>query len=93
MVSLAVSDQGPGIPDVDLPHIFEPFFGTADVMKHSSGSVGYQKRGIGLGLTIAKRFVDLHHGSLHVSSGPEGSVFTVSIPRQPPPSDSVAGPK
>ena len=88
-VSLAVADQGPGIPEADLPHIFEPFFGTADVMKHSSGSVGYQKRGIGLGLTIAKRFVDLHHGSLHVSSGPQGSVFTVSIPQEPPPRDAT----
>jgi len=90
MVSIRVRDQGPGIPESDLPHIFEPFYGTADVMKHSSGSAGYQKRGIGLGLTIVRHFVELHGGSVHVSTTPSGSTFTVTIPVEPPPGEPAA---
>ena len=88
MVAIAIHDQGPGISEADLPHIFQPFFSTADVMKHSSGRVGYQKRGMGLGLAVVRRFVELHHGTVHASSGPDGSVFTVAIPVEPPPDDS-----
>jgi len=84
-IAVSVRDQGPGIDEADLPHIFEPFYGTADVMKHSSGRVGYQKRGIGLGLAIVKRFVKLHGGTIRVSCDEGGSVFTVSIPVEPPP--------
>ncbi|HOD83794.1 MAG: Signal-transduction histidine kinase senX3 [Planctomycetes bacterium ADurb.Bin126] len=82
-VTIAVTDQGPGISPQDLPHIFEPFYSTSDVMKHSTGTSGYQKRGIGLGLTIVKHFAGLHHGSVHASSSPEGSTFTISIPASP----------
>ncbi|MCK4602319.1 MAG: sensor histidine kinase, partial [Phycisphaerae bacterium] len=87
-VSIAVQDQGSGIAVGDLPHIFEPFFSGSDVMKHSSGQLGYQKRGMGLGLAVAKRFTELHGGTVSVSSGPSGSTFTVSIPSQPPPRPS-----
>ena len=83
-VSIAVQDQGPGIPESDMPHVFEPFFSGGDVMKHSSGRVGFEKRGIGLGLAVVKHFVELHGGSVSVSSGPNGTVFTVTIPIEPP---------
>ena len=83
-VSIRVTDQGPGIADADMPHLFEPFFSTGDVMKHSSGASGYQKRGMGLGLAIVKHFTRLHGGSVHVATGPEGSTFTVTIPIEPP---------
>lgn len=82
-VAIAVSDQGPGIPDDELPHIFEPFFSGTDVLTHSSGDAGYMKRGIGLGLTIVKYFVELHGGTVHVSTGAWGSIFTVEIPVAP----------
>ncbi|MCJ7543222.1 MAG: ATP-binding protein [Phycisphaerae bacterium] len=82
-VAIAVSDQGPGIPDEELPHIFEPFFSGTDVLTHSSGDAGYMKRGIGLGLTIVKYFVELHGGTVHVSTGAWGSIFTVEIPVAP----------
>ena len=83
-VSIAVIDQGPGVSDEDLPHIFDAFYGTADVMKHSSGPSGYQKRGMGLGLTIVRHFAEFHGGTVHVSSGKSGSTFTVTLPSEPP---------
>jgi signal transduction histidine kinase len=82
-VSITIEDQGPGISPEDLPHVFDPFYSTRDVMKHSTGNVGYQKRGIGLGLAIVRHFVKMHGGDVHVSSSSEGSVFTVTIPIQP----------
>jgi len=82
-VTLAIEDQGPGIPADELPHIFKPFYSGGDVMKHSSGRIGYSKRGMGLGLTVVKYFVELHGGTVGVSSGPTGCVFTVTIPSGP----------
>ncbi len=88
VISIVVQDQGPGISDADLPYIFEPFFSGMDVMKHSSGETGYQKKGMGLGLTIVKKFVELHGGTVSVSTGENGSTFTVSIPVNPPPREA-----
>jgi len=82
-VAISVIDEGPGIPDDDLKNIFNPFFSTGDVMKHSSGAIGFQKRGMGLGLAVVKHFVEMHHGAVHVSTGPEGSTFTVILPIDP----------
>jgi len=83
-VSITVQDQGPGITEDDLPHIFDPFYSTADVLKHSSGDTGYQKRGMGLGLAIVHHFVELHGGTVHVSTSPAGSTFAATIPCAPP---------
>lgn len=82
-IAIAIQDQGPGISEGDLPHIFDPFYSTSDVFKHSSGDIGYQKRGMGLGLAIVRHFVELHGGTIHVSTCRTGSVFTVTIPRVP----------
>jgi len=85
-VTIAIEDQGPGIAAEDLPHVFDPFYSTKDVMTHSSGDTGgYQKRGMGLGLAIVRHFVEMHRGTVHVTTSDEGSVFTVSIPVEPPP--------
>ena len=54
-----VTDQGIGIPAADVPHLFEPF--------HRAKNVG-QVSGTGLGLMITKRCVELHGGSIAVSS-------------------------
>jgi PAS domain S-box-containing protein len=71
-----VSDQGIGIPDADLPRLFETF--------HRATNVG-NIVGTGLGLSIVKRSVDLHGGTLSVSSAlGKGSVFTVCLPRTNP---------
>ena len=79
-ISFAVQDQGSGIPEGDLPHVFEPFYSGSDVMQHSSGQIGYAKKGMGLGLAIVKHFVELHGGTVKVSSQPYGCVFTITLP-------------
>jgi signal transduction histidine kinase len=84
-VMVSVQDQGPGIPEGEYPRLFQPFYGGTDVMTHSTGESGYQKRGIGLGLAIVRHFVELHHGTVHVSSSPLGSTFSFTIPIEPPP--------
>lgn len=74
MLRIDIADSGAGIPESSLPHIFEPFFTTKKAGK-----------GTGLGLPIAARIVDAHHGSISVASRVGGgSVFTVRIPAAPP---------
>jgi signal transduction histidine kinase len=83
-VVIRIVDQGPGIPESDRPHIFEPFYSGSDVLKHSTGKSGYGKRGMGLGLAIVKHFVDLHGGSIDFATGPGGTTFNVHLPIEPP---------
>ena len=72
--TLEVSDSGVGIPEKDLPHIYERFY-RAD--KSHSREIG----GTGLGLSITKSAVLMHKGSITVTSTVgEGSCFTVKIP-------------
>ncbi|WP_219836762.1 cell wall metabolism sensor histidine kinase WalK [Paenibacillus sp. R14(2021)] len=72
--SVCISDNGIGIAQADLPHIFERFF-KADKSRNRRQS------GSGLGLSIVKVIVDLHGGKLHVSSKPGvGTTITVTLP-------------
>ncbi|HEY2003531.1 MAG TPA: HAMP domain-containing sensor histidine kinase [Candidatus Saccharimonadia bacterium] len=74
-VNLAVADQGTGINASDIPHIFERFY-RADRSRSKEQVSGY-----GLGLSIAKRITDLHHGAITVESTPgHGSVFNIKLP-------------
>ncbi len=89
-VVVSVEDEGEGIPAEDLPHIFERFY-RADV--HRARTLG----GTGLGLAIALENVNLHKGSVTVTSEvANGSAFTVVLPamEQPgkPAPGAVAGP-
>ena len=70
---VCVSDTGCGIPPDELPRVFEKFYrGTS-----TSG----EARGAGLGLAIAKHFVELHQGRIWVESAPlQGSRFYFTIP-------------
>ncbi|HET6498603.1 MAG TPA: HAMP domain-containing sensor histidine kinase [Coriobacteriia bacterium] len=71
-----IADTGVGIPEEDLPNIFERFYRSDASRAESTG-------GFGLGLAIAKATVDVLHGSIGVTSTVgEGSVFTVRIPRE-----------
>ncbi len=71
---LVVADQGPGIPEEDLPNIFNRFY---------RGNNGMQpgKDSCGLGLAVARAIVAAHHGSIHAanrSSG--GALFRIELP-------------
>jgi len=71
---MIVSDSGIGIPQTDLPHIFDRFY---RVDKARSRALG----GAGLGLSIADWIVKAHGGELRVQSAPgKGSSFTVELP-------------
>jgi len=70
---LRISDNGPGIPPSDQPHIFEKFYRASNVPKGVGGS--------GLGLAIVKSIIDNHQGRIWVDSllG-QGTTFTVVLP-------------
>lgn len=78
---LLVRDRGLGIAIDDQPHVFEPFFSTWDMTHHSSGDFGYGKRGLGLGLAIVRKFVEMHGGTISFESAPgEGTNFRIEFP-------------
>jgi signal transduction histidine kinase len=73
---IQVLDNGVGIPQADLPHIFERFY---QVDKQQSRQTG----GFGLGLAIAKQLVEAHGGQISVTSiVGEGSTFQIELPLQ-----------
>ena len=75
-VRIQISDQGPGIPADELSNIFMKFFRSKDAKASPI-------KGSGLGLYLAKYFVELHAGTLTVDSTPgQGSTFTVELPLQ-----------
>ncbi len=72
---IRISDSGPGISSRDIPHIFDRFYR----VDQSRSKV--KVSGFGLGLSIVKRIVELHHGSINVSSEAGlGSTFIVKLP-------------
>lgn len=83
---VSVTDHGSGIPPADQPHIFKPLFSTLDTMRHSTGDYGYLKRGMGLGLAVAKRFIEMHGGVIAFDSADRGTTFRITL-RLPPESD------
>ncbi len=73
-IIISVTDTGEGISPEDLPYIFERFYRTDRSRTRSTG-------GSGLGLTIAKRLIEAHNGSIDVQSEPgKGSCFTFTLP-------------
>ena len=85
-VQIAIHDTGIGIAEKDLTHIFEKFYEVGDIEGHFTAQSAFKGKGTGLGLTIAKGFVDLHDGEIWVESDgydPEkcpGSTFFVLLP-------------
>jgi two-component system sensor histidine kinase SenX3 len=79
MVDLTVTDQGIGIPAVEIDRIFERFYRVDPARHRSTG-------GTGLGLSIVKHVAASHGGEVRVwSVEGEGSTFTLSLPRRPLP--------
>ncbi len=73
LVAIQVRDEGPGIPEQDLPRVFERFY---------KGEASRATSGVGLGLAIVKHLVRAHGGTATVESRPgEGASFTVRLPR------------
>jgi len=73
---ISVSDQGQGIKASELPHIFERFY-RSDKSRSKEPGQGY-----GLGLAIARKIAELHHGFIEVNSTPgHGSTFTLNLPK------------
>jgi signal transduction histidine kinase len=74
-ITVSITDNGVGIPKEERKDIFKPFH---KVDKSRDPSI----KGSGLGLSIVKQIVDLHHGHIEVSEGPEGGAkFIVTIPQ------------
>ena len=78
-IEVAVADTGLGIAPEEQARVFETF--------GQAGSAAGQSEGTGLGLTLCKRFVELHGGTIGVASeAGRGSTFTFTLPvRQPEP--------
>lgn len=75
-VNLTVHDQGEGIPEEEIPFIFERFYKSSTSRKRDDG-------GTGLGLSISKKLAQAHGGNLEVQNHPEGgAVFLLTIPHQ-----------
>jgi len=71
--TIAISDTGPGIPEDVVEKLFKPFFTT-------------KTRGTGLGLTNVRKFVEVMGGQIDVTTGAEGTTFTVILPKATGPS-------
>lgn len=67
LVRLSVADDGPGVPEPDRPHLFEPYFST-------------KQKGTGLGLAIVRRIAQDHHGEVRFEPLDPGSRFTLLLP-------------
>lgn len=68
-----IADSGEGMDEETLKHLFEPYF---------QGDASHSKKGLGLGLSIVKRIVELCGGDIVVESAiGEGSLFTVTLPK------------
>ena len=73
-MTIAVEDDGPGVPPDFLPHVFEAF-------RQADGSQSREQGGLGVGLSIAQHLVELHGGSITAANRAEGgAVFTVRLP-------------
>jgi len=71
-VVVSVSDRGPGIPQEDMPHIFDRYY---------RGRGGRKAEGLGLGLYITRTLVEAHGGRIWVRSQPgQGSTFSFALP-------------
>jgi signal transduction histidine kinase len=71
-IKLSITDNGIGIKEADLPHIFDRFW-RAETSRH--------QKGLGLGLSLANTIVNLHNGKIEVQSKVgKGSTFEITLP-------------
>jgi two-component system sensor histidine kinase CpxA len=70
---VGVRDYGPGVPEESLPRLFDPFYRAESDRDRTSG-------GIGLGLSIARRAIDLHKGSIRARNAQPGLAVELEMP-------------
>jgi two-component system sensor histidine kinase CpxA len=70
---VGVRDYGPGVPEDSLPRLFDPFYRVESDRDRTSG-------GIGLGLSIARRAIDLHKGSIRARNAQPGLAVELEMP-------------
>lgn len=81
--SFIVRDRGIGIPDADVPRLFQSFFRASNAQ---------QIKGSGLGLAVVKKAVEVQHGTVEVETRlGHGTTFVVRVPREPSLSKSSNG--
>lgn len=82
LIHLEIADSGTGIPEKDLAKIFDPFY------------TARKNKGFGLGLSISKRIIDKHNGTIRVESeAGRGTVIFIDLPFCPPPDAPPAAQK
>jgi signal transduction histidine kinase len=92
-ITIRVGDTGTGIDAAAIPRIFDPFFTGYDTKHHSSGQFEFGRKGLGLGLSIVKKFAEMHGGRLAVVSEPgRGTTFTLTLPPAPSASSATTPP-
>lgn len=85
-IRFTVQDYGTGIPEEEIDRVFIPYYTTKDT--------GDNRRGSGLGLSICRRIVDLHHGSISIYSKVDaGTRVEVDLPSNLPPAPSNSYPE
>ena len=83
MARISVRDYGPGVPEDALPRIFDPFYRVDSDRNRSSG-------GLGLGLAIARRAVEVHNGRLRARNANPGLLVNIELPLAAEASDASA---
>ena len=73
LATIAISDEGPGVPPDALAEIFKPFYRVDKARDRTSG-------GMGLGLAIASRAVELHRGRMTARNANPGLIIEIELP-------------
>ncbi len=74
--AVRIRDYGPGVPEEALPRLFDAFYRVETDRNRASG-------GVGLGLSIARRAIELHKGAIHAFNAAPGLAVEIDLPAAP----------